>query len=166
MRTCWSLIAIALTLCAGTPLGAAEQNSVMIAQASAPADAAPATPIAPPVAAPAGAPPAAAVPPPAPATKLSGLPAWTALVGNSITGQEDGKTVVEYYAADGSVKSMTGNEITAGTWALVGETVCIKYGNEETECYKLEVVGKDATFTDAKGNGLRYEILKGNPKNL
>ncbi len=77
---------------------------------------------------------------------------------------EDGKPLVEYYAADGTVKSMHGNEITRGTWALVGETVCFKY--DDTECYRIEVIENTVTFTDAKGNGMRYDILKGNPKNL
>jgi hypothetical protein len=27
-------------------------------------------------------------------------------------------------------------------------------------------MGNTATFTDSKGTGLRYDILKGNPKNL
>ena len=45
--------------------------------------------------------------------KLLGIAAWSQLVGNSITGQEDGKTLVEYYAPDGTAKSMLGNEISA-----------------------------------------------------
>ena len=78
---------------------------------------------------------------------------------------DDGKPLVEYYAADGTSKSMHGNEISRGQWALVGETVCFKYDNE-TECYRIEVVDNAATFTDSKGSGMRYDILKGNPKNL
>jgi len=93
------------------------------------------------------------------------LQAWSALVGNSISGMEDGKPLVEHYLADGTAKSMSGNEISTGKWALVGDTVCFKYG-EETECYKIEVVDNTATFTDSKGSGTRYDILKGNPKNL
>jgi hypothetical protein len=108
------------------------------------------------------APPAAA-----PAAKLIGIAAWSQVVGNSITGKEDGKTLTEYYAADGTAKSMMDNEISSGKWVLVGETVCFKYTDEkEMECYKLEVSGNTLTYTDAKGSGSRYEILKGNPKNL
>ena len=93
------------------------------------------------------------------------MAAWSALVGNSISGMDDGKPLVEYYAGDGTAKSMHGNEISRGQWALVGETVCFKYDNE-TECYRIEVVDNAATFTDSKGTGMRYDILKGNPKNL
>lgn len=96
--------------------------------------------------------------------KLTGTAAWSQLVGNSISGEEDGKPLVEYYAADGTAKSMHGNEISTGQWALVGEVICFRYGNENADCYKLEVMGNTATFTDKEGTGSRYEILKGNPK--
>jgi len=98
--------------------------------------------------------------------KLAGMAAWNALVGNSITGKEEGETLVEYYAADGTAKSMLGNEISTGKWALVGDTICFQYPDQETECYKLEVMGNTVTFVDQKGTGTRYEILKGNPKGL
>jgi len=109
-------------------------------------------------------------PTPAPAQtaadpKLVGIAAWNKLIGNSITGTEDGKTLTEHYAADGTAKSMLGNEISTGTWMLVGEVICFKYADEpQTECYKLEVTGDNAT--DEKGSGTRYQILKGNPKGL
>jgi hypothetical protein len=99
--------------------------------------------------------------------KLSGVAAWNQLVGNSITGKEDGETLVEYYAPDGTAKSMHGNEISTGQWALVGETICFRYADEkEMECYRLEVMGNTATFTDKGGTGSRYEIVKGNPQGL
>jgi hypothetical protein len=104
--------------------------------------------------------------PDAAAQKLVGLAAWNALVGNSISGKDDGQDVVEFYAADGTAKSMTGNDISSGTWALVGDTVCFKYPDEDIDCYKIEVTGTAVTFTDQKGAGTRYEILKGNPKGL
>ena len=101
------------------------------------------------------------------AQKVVGVAAWNLVVGNSITGKEDGETLVEYYAPDGTAKSMLGNEISTGKWALVGETICFQYPDEkEMECYKLEVMGNTVTFTDQKGTGTRYEILKGNPKGL
>jgi hypothetical protein len=102
-----------------------------------------------------------------PAQKLVGVAAWGQLVGNSITGKENGETLVEYYASDGTAKSMLGNEISSGKWALVGETICFQYPDQkEMECYRVEVVGNTVTLTDEKGTGSRYEILKGNPKGL
>jgi hypothetical protein len=101
------------------------------------------------------------------AQDFSGVAAWNQLVGNSITGKEDGETLVEYYAADGTAKSMRGNEISTGQWALVGETICFRYADEkEMECYRLDVMGNTVTFTDKSGTGSRYEIVKGNPQGL
>ena len=103
----------------------------------------------------------------APEQKLVGLAAWNKLVGNSISGTEDGKPLIEYYAPDGAAKSMLGNEISTGTWMLVGEVICFKYADDDKpECYKLEVTGDTATMYDEKGTGTRYQILKGNPKGL
>jgi hypothetical protein len=98
--------------------------------------------------------------------KLTGVAAWTQLVGNSITGQEDNKPLVEYYGPDGIVRSRTGNALSRGTWTLTGEAVCFKFPGEKMECYKLEVAGNMATFIDNKGSGSRYEILKGNARGL
>jgi hypothetical protein len=152
MRTIFCTGATALLLSVGASTAATDQALNKLAQA-APAPSAPAETSAPATA--------------APAQKLVGIAAWNQLVGNSITGKEDGETLVEYYAADGTAKSMTGNEISTGKWALVGETVCFKYtDSDDTECYKVEVTGNFVTYTDEKGTGSRYEILKGNPKGL
>src|SRR4051812_29352593 len=85
-----------------------------LAQETAPPPAAAPAATAPAAAAPAAAPPAAAAPAaaapaaaaPAAAAKLVGIAAWSQVVGNSITGKEDGKTLTEYYSADGTAKSM------------------------------------------------------------
>lgn len=163
MRTNTSLSCLAVTLALVLGAGSKATADLRLAQAAPPPAAAPAAPAPPPAATPPAAPAPAAAP--AAPTRLVGLPAWSALVGNSISGTDDGKPLVEHYLADGTVKSMHGNEITTGQWALVGDTVCFKYGND-TECYKIEVVDNTATYTDSKGVGTRYEILKGNPKNL
>jgi hypothetical protein len=81
-------------------------------------------------AAPAPASPSAA-PAAAPAAKLIGIAAWSQVVGNSITGKEGKKILTEYYAPDGTAKSMTDNEISTGKWVLVGETICFQYTDEK-----------------------------------
>jgi hypothetical protein len=165
MRLLLTSLAVASVLIQTTSGWTSERLHLKLAQAE-PSQTAPAAPppAAPPAAAPAPPPASAAAPAP---TRLVGMQAWAQLVGNSITGQEDGKTLVEYYAADGTAKSMLGNEISTGGWALAGETVCFKYADDDKpECYRIEVLGTTATFTDAKGSGTRYEILKGNPKGL
>jgi hypothetical protein len=153
------------------PAAAAPAPAPAAPAAAAPAAPAPAAAAAPAPAAPAAAAPAPAAAPaaaaPAAPAKLVGLAAWNQLIGNSITGDDGGKTLTEHYTADGRAKSMTGNEISQGTWALSGEVVCFKYTDEpKPECYKIEVMGDAVTFYDEKGSGSRYQVLKGNPKNL
>jgi hypothetical protein len=128
--------------------------------------------------APAGAAPAAAAPRVAQvapqaaqaARKLTGLDAWAQIVGNSITGKsDDGDPLTEYYLKDGTLKQLVDDEITKGKWTLRGQQVCMVYGDDDDddeECYKLEVSGDVATFTDSDGKGKRYTIVKGNPKQL
>jgi hypothetical protein len=134
-----------------------------------PAAAAPAPPVAsaaaapPPAAAAAAAFAAAAA---APADRLTGRAAWNQLVGNSIIGDDDGESLVEYYAADGTSKSMSGNKISTGRWTFGEERVCFKYTDEPRDCYRVEVSGDVVTFYDKDGSGLRYTLLKGNPKKL
>ena len=99
--------------------------------------------------------------------KLTGVAVWSQLVGNSITGKEKGKTLVEFYAPDGTAKSMLGNEISTGKWALVGEAICFQYTDEkEMECYRVEVMGNTVTYIEKDGSGSRYQIVKGNPHGL
>jgi hypothetical protein len=111
---------------------------------------------------------AAAAPAATAAAKLSGLAAWNALVGNTITGKSsDGDALTEYYLSNGRVKQLIDDETATGKWALKGNKVCFIYPDDEEEsCYKVEVFGDVATFTDDDGDGRRYQILKGNPKGL
>ena len=109
---------------------------------------------------------AAAPPAAAPAAQLTGLAAWNALVGNTITGKNDDGLLTEYYLPDGSVKSKTDDESSVGRWSVRGERVCFKFPKEDEECYRLQVQGNVATYTGSDGKPWRYEVLKGNPKRL
>ena len=113
--------------------------------------------------APAPTPAPAAPTPPAP---LTGLQAWVALVGNTVSGKVDGKDYVDYYMTDGTVKTMEGSQLSTGKWSLEGQQVCFKYPREQRDCYTMEVVGKVVTFKSKDGTGLRFDILEGNAKNL
>jgi len=99
-------------------------------------------------------------------TPLTGIQAWVALVGNTVSGKIDGKDYTDFYMADGTVKSMEGSVLSTGRWSLEGQQICFKYPREQRDCYTLEVVGKVATFKGKDGVGLRLDILDGNPKNL
>jgi hypothetical protein len=99
--------------------------------------------------------------------RLSGLAAWNALVGNSISGKnEDGDPLTEYYMRNGTVKQLADDETATGKWTVRGEKVCFKYPDEDEDCYRITVDGDIATFTEDDGSGRRYQILQGNPKKL
>ena len=62
---------------------------------------------------------------------------------------------------------MEGSELTKGKWTLEGEKVCFKYPDEDKECHTVSRTGETVTADqDAKGKGLRLNLLLGNPKNL
>ena len=103
---------------------------------------------------------------PAPAGKVTGMAAWSQLVGNTVAGKIDGKDYAEFYMADGTVKTMEDSVLTTGKWSLEGDQVCFVYPKEDKACFAVEVAGDDITFTDKSGTGIRLKILKGNPRNL
>lgn len=102
----------------------------------------------------------------APADKLTGMAAWTALVGNTVVGKIEDKDFTDYYQSDGTVKSMMDNQVAAGKWSLEGDKICFVYPDEPKECYAIEVAGETATFVDKAGGSIRAQILKGNAKNM
>ncbi len=103
---------------------------------------------------------------PQPAPRLTGLAAWNALLGNTITGKNDDGLLTEHYLPDGSVKSRTDDERSTGRWTVRGERVCFKFPKDDEECYRVQVQDNVALFIDSDNKTWRYEILKGNPKQL
>lgn len=94
------------------------------------------------------------------------MQAWSAIIGNTVKGKIEGEDAYEYVLADGTTKLMIGTDIVEGKWAVVGQTICFQYPEEETECYRVEMAGKTVTFTDSQGKGTRWQLLTGNPQNL
>jgi len=100
---------------------------------------------------------------------LTGLDAWNALLGNTITGKSaDGEELVEFYDKNGTVKQMLDNEVAEGKWSFKGGKVCFEFPDDDDDpsCSGVTVDGDIATFTDDKGSGRRFTVLKGNPKKL
>lgn len=115
----------------------------------------------------AAAPAPAAAPPAASASKtLTAGEAWLTVVGNTLTGKVDGEILHEYYRKDGTLTLMEGSELTKGKWTLEGEKVCFKYPDEDKDCQTISRTGDEVTLTNAKGKGMRLNVLPGNPKNL
>jgi hypothetical protein len=104
--------------------------------------------------------------PSSPAGKVTGMAAWSQLVGNTVAGKIGGKDYAEFYQPDGTVRTMEDNELTTGKWSVEGDQVCFVYPKEGRSCFAVEVAGDDVTFTEKSGAGIRLKILKGNPKNL
>ena len=151
-----------------------------VAPAAAAAPSAPATPAGPaptaptvaapvaPAAAPSAPAPAAAAPvtPTVPA-RLTGIAAWSTLIGNTVQGKDGDKDYWEFYLADGKVKALTGaNDLVTGKWSVEGDKVCIQFPSEAKDCYLVEVIGDIVNFTDEHGKGVRWAVMKGNPKSL
>jgi len=70
------------------------------------------------------APAPAPTPVPAPAAKVTGIAAWSQLIGNTVAGKIDGKDYAEFYLADGTVKTMEDSVLTTGKWSVEGDQVC------------------------------------------
>jgi hypothetical protein len=104
--------------------------------------------------------------PPSAQSKVSGLEAGKAILGNTISGRRDGGDYAEYYAPDGKIVALDDGEIEVGKWMLEGDLICTDFPSEGKVCYRIEVSGETATFIDPDDVGFRGAILKGNPKNL
>jgi hypothetical protein len=99
---------------------------------------------------------------------LTGLAAWNALVGNTITGKSVGDSFSEFFDPGGSVKYVDKNGASSGTWAVQGGKVCIDFPeDDDRSCPKFEVTGKTGTYVDDDGGAvIHFEILPGNSKGL
>lgn len=168
-------VAMSGILSMGVPTFAADPTPATPPAAATPAAPAPTAPTAPAVAAPvapAAAPSAPATAAAAPATptvpaRLTGIAAWSTLIGNTVQGKDGDKDYWEFYLADGKVKALTGaNDLVTGKWSVEGDKVCIQFPSEAKDCYLVEVIGDIVNFTDEHGKGVRWAVMKGNPKSL
>jgi hypothetical protein len=84
------------------------------------------------------------------------------LIGNTVQGaMADGEAYVEFYAADGTIKSAD----YTGTWTLEGDKMCFAYG-EAPECFSVGLNGDQVTWLDdAMASAGTGTLLPGNPNN-
>ena len=136
-----------------------------VTHAEAPAEAPPAAPApAAPAAAAAPAAPAAAAP--AESAKLSGVAAWNAIIGNTVTGKREGDDFDYYVKPDGAIILLDDGDIETGKWALEGQKICFTFPGEDKECLTVSLDGDVINFLEDDGSGFRGKLLKGNPKKL
>lgn len=148
-------IILAMPLSGGAQTPAAEP-----APAAPPAEPAPAAPV--PAPAPAAPAPAAPTTP----AKLSGLAAWNAIIGNTVSGKREGSEYDYYVKADGTLVALDDGDIDTAKWALEGQNICVTFPDEDKECFTIELDGDIVSFRDSSGSGFRGTLHKGNPKKL
>jgi hypothetical protein len=92
-----------------------------------------------------------------------------AIIGNTVSGTEDGKPYTEYFLPDGHLRGVDPEGPYSGEWRISGRRLCERYFDEgsssDWECMGVEIVGsRFAWIVD----GERYEArrIAGNPNNL
>jgi hypothetical protein len=95
-----------------------------------------------------------------------------AVVGNTISGMEDGKSYTEYYQPDGHIHGLDPEGPYVGEWRIAGRNICVRYFDEDG---KGSIGAWDCMGVDVKGSifawitdGERYEahLVPGNPNKL
>ena len=101
-----------------------------------------------------------------------------AIIGNTISGIEDGKPYAEYFLPDGHLRGVDPEGPYTGEWRISGGTLCERYFTQRTEeavpdegspsgweCMSVEITGSRFAWVV---DGERYEARRvtGNPNNL
>jgi hypothetical protein len=101
-----------------------------------------------------------------------------AIIGNTISGIEDGKPYAEYFLPDGHLRGVDPEGPYTGEWRISGGILCERYFEQGTdepvpgegspsdwECMSVEITGSRFAWVV---DGERYEArrVKGNPDNL
>ena len=107
-----------------------------------------------------------------------------AIIGNTISGTEDGKPYTEYFLPDGHLRGMAPDGPYAGEWRISGRKFCERsfedagsglhdsgdagaggsYG--DWECRGVEIVGSRFAWIDEDGKRYEARRVAGNPNNL
>jgi len=93
-----------------------------------------------------------------------------ALVGNTVSGTDDGKAYAEYYRPDGYVYGEDPEGPYVGEWRIAGREFCTRYFDEDHsigawECKAIDISGSRFAWIE---DGDRYEasLVPGNPNKL
>jgi hypothetical protein len=99
-----------------------------------------------------------------------------AIVGNTISGIEDGKPYTEYYQPDGYIHGQGPDGPYVGEWRTTGRNFCVRYfeikENEDGsgsigawECMGVEVEGSSFAWIK-DGERYKAQLVSGNPNKL
>ena len=93
-----------------------------------------------------------------------------AIIGNTISGTEDGKPYTEYYQPDGYIHGEDPDGQYVGEWRISRGSICVRYFEEDSpsrdwECMGVEIVGSRFAWVE---DGKRYaaQLVPGNPNHL
>ena len=106
------------------------------------------------------------------ATALSGAEIQARLIGNTITGVEDGETYAEYLAPDGTISGEGDSGAYAGFWRVAGDQLCFRYDDDDAggawDCASVTLIGASVYWSRGAPAGAPPEatLLAGNPKKL
>ena len=103
-----------------------------------------------------------------------------AIVGNTISGVEDGKSYAEYYQPDGYIHGAEPEGLYVGEWRTTGRNLCVRYfdkgegpDREEVgsgtigawECMGVEINGSSFAWVK-DGERYKAKLVPGNPNKL
>lgn len=92
-----------------------------------------------------------------------------ALVGNTISGEEDGETYAEFIDPNGRISGEAGQERYTGRWRIAGGQICLSYDIEdkpsEWDCSNVGVEGSQIVWFD-EGEKYVSNLTAGNPRKL
>lgn len=91
-----------------------------------------------------------------------------ALVGNTISGEENGKAYTEYLNPNGTISGDAVDGRYKGEWVISGARICLRYDEKDKEnwdCSLVDVGNGQVTFT-GDGNAEVLRLVSGNPGKL
>jgi len=106
------------------------------------------------------------------ASALSGAQIRAQVIGNTITGVEDGETYAEYLAPDGTISGEGDSGAYAGFWRVAGDQLCFRYDDDDAggawDCASVTLIGASVYWSRGAPAGAPPEatLLAGNPKKL
>jgi hypothetical protein len=103
-----------------------------------------------------------------------------AMIGNTVSGIEDGKSYTDYYQPDGYIHGVEPEGSYVGEWRIAGRSFCVRYFDKQEgadgeevgsgsigawECMGVEIQG---SFFAWIKDGERYkaQLVPGNPNKL
>ena len=94
----------------------------------------------------------------------------SALVGNTISGQESGEYYVEFLRPDGRIDGMGADGRYTGHWVISRGRMCMSYDEEDGkatpwDCARVATQGDKVIWVD-QGEKSYSALSRGNPRNL